>query len=120
MLPLWNLLGNAYVDGSSDALIALAVFQTLDFELTLDGVTIMDSSNLMQYYSQFYFDPPIPYNVPPAVSFIWFQGIGMVHAPLSVGTHTLKLDAQNTDTADLFGLVFAYHNTWHVNVQPAK
>jgi PKD repeat protein len=117
-LPLWNLLGNAYNDSSSDPPIDLNVFQTLDLRLTLDGVTLIDGGNLMQFYSQFYFAPPIPYNVPPAVSFIYLQGIGMVHGPLSPGNHILKLDAKNTDTADLFGLTFEYHNTWNVSVQP--
>jgi hypothetical protein len=117
-LPLWNLLGNAYNDSSSDPPIDLNVFQTLDLRLTLDGVTLIDGGNLMQFYSQFYFAPPIPYNVPPVVSFIYLQGIGMVHGPLSPGNHILKLDAKNTDTADLFGLTFEYHNTWNVSVQP--
>ena len=121
VLPLWNLLGNSYTAASGfppDDLIALQVFETLDLTLKLDGVTIMDSGNLMQNFSQFSFVPPLAFNSPPASAFIWLQGIGVVHGPLSSGSHTLTLDAKNTDSADLFGLVFEYHNTWNLTVQP--
>ena len=116
-LPLWNLQGNSYVDGSKDPLISLQVFNTLDLTLTLDGMPIVNAGNLMQHFSQFYFVPVIPYNFPPATAFIWEQGISVLHGPLSPGTHTLKLDAKNTDTADLFGLTFEYHNTWNLTVK---
>jgi len=118
VLPLWNILGNSYADGSADPFIDLIVFRTLDLTFMLDGVTIIDSSNLMLFYTQFDFVPPIPDNVPPATAFIFLQGIGMVHAPLTPGSHTLKLDARNTDTVDFFGLSFEFHNTWNVTVQP--
>lgn len=120
VLPLWNLLGNSYTAVSGfppDDLIPLNVFQTLDLQLKLDAVTLIDGSNLMQYFSQFSFVPPIPYDSSPAAAYIWLQGVGMVHEPLSPGNHILKLDAKNTDTADLFGLTFEYHNTWNVSVQ---
>jgi hypothetical protein len=119
-LPLWNLLGNSYQDGSSDPVINLNVFRTLDFKLTLDGVTLIDGRNLMEHYSQFPFVPSIPYDVPPATAFIRLQGISVLHGPLSPGKHVLHLDAKNTDTADLFDLTIEYHNTWNLTVQPGR
>jgi len=84
-----------------------------------DGVTVIDQSNVLNFYSQFFFNPPIPITgFPPVNSIIWFQGIGIVHPPLSVGTHTLQLDAVKTQAA--FGSFFEYHNTWTVPVQPGK
>jgi hypothetical protein len=116
MLPLWMILGNTYTDGSADPVFALPIFQTLDFNLKIDGVSVVNTANVMKYYSQFAFNPPIPFDFPPAVSFSYLQGIGIVHAPLSPGSHTFHLDAKNTDSDDIFGLVFEYHNTWHVTV----
>jgi len=82
-------------------------------------VTVVNKTNVLNFYSEFFFNPPIPIvGFPPFSSFIWFQGIGIVHEPLSVGTHTFKLDAVNTQLA--FGAFFEYHNTWMVTVQPAK
>jgi hypothetical protein len=119
-LPLWNLLGNSYQDGSSDPVFDLKIFRTLDFKLTLDGVTLIDGRNLMEHYFQFPFVPPIPYDVPPATAFIRLQGTSVLHGPLSPGKHVLHLDAKNTDTADLFGLTFEYHNTWNLTVKPGR
>jgi hypothetical protein len=73
---------------------------------------------VLSFYSQFFFNPPIPINFPPINSIIWFQGISLVYHPLSVGTHTLELDAVNTQPA--FGGFFEYHNTWTITVQPRK
>ena len=76
-------------------------------------MTVVDQSNVLNFYSQFFFNPPVPITgFPPVNSIIWFQGIGIVHPPLSVGTHTLQLDAVNTQAA--FGSFFEYHNTWTV------
>jgi hypothetical protein len=47
---------------------------------------------------------------------IWFQSIGITHAPLKPGTHTFALHAKNTQAA--FGLFFEYNNTWTVTVLP--
>jgi hypothetical protein len=117
VLPLWVLLGTDYTDGTPpDPLVPVSVFQTLQLTLEIDGVTVVGSANLMEYYSQFYFAPPVPINSPPIDSIIWFEGIGTVHTPLSVGTHHIKLDAKNTEPA--FGAIIEYHNTWTVAVRP--
>jgi hypothetical protein len=120
VLPLWALLGTDYTDGTPpDQLTDLSVFRTLNITFKIDGVTVIDQSNVLNFYSQFFFNPPIPITgFPPVNSIIWFQGIGIVYQPLSVGTHTFQLDAVNTQPA--FGGFFEYHNTWTVTVQPGK
>ena len=70
----------------------------------------------MDYYSAGDFDPVIPFDFPPADAFIWFQAIGMTHAPLPPGQHTMTLDVVNTQA--VYGLfAFEYHNTWNITVE---
>jgi hypothetical protein len=120
VLPLWVLLGTDYTDGTPpDPLVDLSIFRTLNITFKIDGKTVIDNSNVISFYTQFFFNPPIPITgFPPVNSIIWFQGIAIVYHPLSVGTHTLQLDAVNTQPA--FGGFFEYHNTWTVTVQPGK
>lgn len=124
VFPLWNVLGTSYADGTpNDPRVPLSVFQTLDLRLRIDGVTVISGSNLMGYYSSVTFDPPIPL-LPPELWFpykdiIWLQGIGIVHAPLSAGPHTITLDEKNTEPVhDAKGnaFIYEYHNTWQVTV----
>jgi hypothetical protein len=104
----------------------LSVYQTLDIALKVDGVTVVDGSNVMDYYTAFDFDPeiPLPAEWSPYLAIVWLQGIGVVHSPLSAGQggqHTITLDVKNTEpVVDGFGneYVFEYHNTWNVTVQP--
>lgn len=119
VVPLWVLLGTDYTDGTPpDPLVDISIFRTLNITFKVDGVTVIDNSNVLSFYSQFFFNPPIPINFPPINSIIWFQGISLVYHPLSVGTHTLQLDAVNTQPA--FGGFFEYHNTWTITVRPRK
>ena len=117
VLPLWVELGTDYTDGTPpDPLLDISIFQTLNITFQIDGRTVINQSNVLKFYSEFFFNPPIPITgFPPVNSIIWFQGIGIAHHPLSVGTHTLKLDAVNTQPA--FGGFFEYHNTWTVTVK---
>jgi hypothetical protein len=117
VLPLWVLLGTSYTDGTPpDPFQPDSVFQTLDISFTIDGVTVLNGGNALNYYSKFSFDPAIPINSPPYDSVIWLQGIGITHAPLKPGTHTFALHAINTQAA--FGGFFEYNNTWTVTVLP--
>ena len=120
VLPLWVLLGTDYTDGTpADPLVDVSVFRTLDIIFQIDGSTVIDNTNVLKFYSAFFFNPPVPIvGFPPVNSIIWFQGISLVHHPLSVGTHTFKLDAVNTQPA--FGGFFEYHNTWTVTAQPRR
>ena len=119
ILPLWNQLGTGYSDGTPpDALVDLSVFRTLQITFQIDGVTIINSGNVMQFYSEFFFNPAIPVDFGNINSVIWAQGISLAYHLLSVGVHTFQLDVVNTQPA--FGLFVEYHNTWTVTVQPGK
>ena len=118
VLPLWALLGTSYTDGTPpDAFVPDSVFQTLDISFTIDGVTVIDGSNVMNYYSKEPMDPVIPiFNFPPYDAVIWMESVGITHAPLTPGTHTVALHARNTQAA--FGSFIEYNNTWTVTVVP--
>jgi hypothetical protein len=119
VLPEFGFLGTSYTDGTPpDPMVGLSVFETLEISLTLDGVTIVDSSNVLDYYAGAFLAPEIPLNSPPLAAAIWFQGISIVHNPLSVGSHVIHLDVKNTQP--VFGFISEYHNTWNVTVSPGK
>jgi hypothetical protein len=119
VLPLWAELGTSYDDGTPpDPFLPDSVFQTLDISFKIDRVTVVNGRNVMDYYSKFTFSPAIalPPDFSPFASIIWFQGIGIAHAPLAPGIHTFALHAKNTQTA--FGGISEYNNTWTVTVLP--
>jgi hypothetical protein len=120
MLPLWNLLGTTYTNGTPpDPIVGLSIFQTLDITFTIDGRTVVSTQNVMDYFSKFHFVPPVPIDYPPANAIIWFEGIGVLHEGFRPGSHTLKLDVKNTQLLppNFGGGVSEYHNTWNVTVK---
>jgi hypothetical protein len=121
VLPLLDLLGTSYTDGTPpDPLVNVSFFKTLQLTLKIDGVTVVNNRNLMDVYSQFYFKPPVTFDSPPTAAVIWCEAIGIVHGPLSVGTHQIKLDAKSTQALppNFGGGILEYHNTWTVTVLP--
>ena len=126
MLPLWNIFGTSWDDGTpTDPNLDLSLFQTLEIALKIDGVTVLDSNNVLNYYSEFSFDPeiPLPPDWSPYLALVWFQGIGIVQSPLSPGNHTITLDAKNViPVIDGKGnaYTYEYHNTWNVTVKRGK
>jgi hypothetical protein len=119
-LPLWTLSGTSYSDGTPpDPFEPDSVFRTLEIKLTIDGKTVVSTGNVMRYYSKFAFDPVIPIvGAPPYAAIIWFEGVGILHEPLSPGQHTLTLHAKNTQL--VWGSTFEYNNTWKVTVSRGK
>jgi hypothetical protein len=118
-LPLFFLLGTSYTDGTpSDPLVDASFFNYLNLTLQIDGVVVVNQSNLADYYSQFSFAPPIPINFPPIDSVIWCEDVAVVHPPLSPGAHVIKVDIKSTQALPPnFGGGFPeYHNTWSVTV----
>src|SRR5262245_61166686 len=118
VLPLWALLGTSYSDGTPpDPFVPDSVFQTLDISFTIDGVTVVNGSNVMNYYSKVTFEPAIAIvGFSPVDSIILMQSVGITYAPLTPGTHTFVLHAVNTQA--VFGGFFSeYNNTWTVTVQ---
>ncbi len=120
-VPLLFLLGTSYTDGTPpDPLVDVSFFQTLDLTLQIDGVTVLNNGNFMNYYSQFYFAPPIPIDSTPIDSVIWCEDIAIVHTPLSVGAHTIKLDVKSSQALppNFGGGFLEFHNTCTLTVLP--
>jgi len=93
-LPLIGLLGTSYTDGTPpDPFVDRKVFgkKNLKLKLKLDGKTILEEDDALDFYTEFSFDPPIPLNSPPLDSIIYSQGVGILHA------HILKRAAQRGD-----------------------
>ena len=84
--------------------------------VSLDGVEIINSTRDMLsrfFFSAQRFDMTIPYPMPGpnrAIGAIWVKGVGFLHRPLSVGTHTLHLE--QFSSAAMAG----YRNTWTITV----
>ena len=104
----------------SDPLVDPSFFSSLNLTVQIDGVTVVDGSNQANYFSEFFFAPPIPINSPPLDSVIWCEDIGIVHNSLPVGTHTIKVDIKSTQPLPPnFGGGFPeYHNSWTLTVLP--
>ena len=120
-LPLLFLLGTSYTDGTPpDPFVSKDFFKTLQLTLKIDGVTVMNDRNKMEFFSKFYFQPPVPINSAPTDSVIWCEDIGYRHGPLSPGTHTIKLDVKSTQALppNFGGGFLEFHNTWTVTVKP--
>ena len=119
MLPLWYLLGTSYTDGTPpDPVVDVSIFQTLNITFKVDGLTVVNSANVMNYYSEGSFTPPIPLQIFNINSVIWYETIGITHAPLTPGTHTLTLDVVNTQALppNFGGGYSEFHNTWNITV----
>jgi hypothetical protein len=119
VLPLQGALGNGYRDGTPpDPFEPLSVITTLDIQFSVDGQTLIETSNVSRYISKFTFEPAILIDDPVFASVIWYEGAGVLHAPLCPGKHVLKLDTKNTEP--IFGAFVEFHNTWNVTVKPGK
>jgi hypothetical protein len=74
----------------------------------------------VSYFEPVDFDPPIP--LPPesypGIATIYVQGLGFVHHPLAVGTHTLTLVSGMT--SDYYNFGAGYENTWTITVRPHR
>ncbi len=117
-MPLIGIFGTSYSDGVTppDPFVDAFEEKKLNLKLTLDGKTILDEGKARDHFSQFVFDPPIPYNQSGIDSIIWFEGLGIIQAPLSPGRHVLKLDEKLPVTT--FGFTIEYHVTFNVTVLP--
>ena len=120
VLPVSAWVGESYLPElgiPDDSPLDPSIFTVAD--VMLDGKSLIDSSNLEDYYyGPTYFDPPIEYDAPTGYgsnAAIFVQGIGFAHGPLSKGTHTLTLvSAIQVPEFDL-GVVFM--NTWTITVE---
>ena len=105
-----------------DPFVDASLFATLDISFKIDGRTVVNHRNVLDYFAKGRFRPPIPLpaDYAPLADIIWVEDIGVVREPFSVGTHTMKLDVVNTQAVPPnFGGGFAeFHNTWTVKVLP--
>jgi hypothetical protein len=121
-LPLIALNGTSYTDGTpSDPYTDFSKLfsKNQKIKMKLDGKAVIDDDNEKDFFSQFVFDPPIPFLSPPVDAFIWSAGLGVLHPPLSPGKHTIKLDEKLEVPGSVFGVPFTveYHNTFNLTVQ---
>lgn len=123
VMPLWTLLGTSYTDGTPpDPFVDVSLFATLDISFKIDGRTIVNNEDVMDFFAKGTFHPPIPLPAAytPMAAIIWVEDVGVVREPFSVGVHTMQLDVVNTQAVQPnFGGGFAeFHNTWTVTVLP--
>ena len=122
-LPFFQWIGNSYEDGSVDPMADVNDFRNMQIVVKLDGVPIITQKNVMDYYTEAAFDPPLTTDLPVgigATAWVFEQSIGIVHAPLPPGKHTLTLD-ESISLPDLgFTAPVVYHNTWNITVKAGK
>lgn len=129
VIPVITLNGESYANNiiPDDEPIDLFKNSLLNADITvsLDGVTILKSpsDNQKFFYGPIFFPQPVTYNSPQfrftdaalgdvfASAAIWSEGIGFMHKPLNVGTHTLHIIAVNKD------LRYGFDNTWNITVK---
>jgi hypothetical protein len=126
-MPLVAWVGETYDPAlgiPDDVPFDRSIFTDPDLLVTLDGQTLIDSDvdDLTNYYfGPVHFDATIPYAQPTpygAIGAIWVQGLGFVHHPLPVGTHTLTVHSELLIPAIDLGYVF--ENQWTITVRPGK
>lgn len=119
-LPFFQWIGNVYLDGSVDAMADIADFKNMEISVNLDGVPIITGRNVMDYYTEQAFNPPLTTDLPQgigATGWVFVQSVGMVHTPLPPGKHVLTLD-ETISLPDLgISTPLAYHNTWNIMVK---
>jgi hypothetical protein len=117
-------LGEEHLDGSVDAPFPDEWFGTfISGPVTLDGQLIIQ--NFQSYYVPYtYFHEPILYDEPSSygsTGIVFFQGVGFVSVPLTVGVHELTNNAgfmipPGEQPVGDFGVI--YNNCWTITVVP--
>jgi len=122
-LPFTQWIGNSYIDGSEDPVADVSDFRDMQITVKLDGQPIITSKNVMDYYTEEEFDPPLTTDLPAgigATAWVFVQSIGIAHPPLTPGQHTLTLD-ESISFDDLgFTEPVVYHNTWNITVKAGR
>ena len=116
VVPLILFFGSSFSNGTTSPMLSVNDFANMTLSLTLDGVTIVDSDEALRYYTETVFSPPLPSHSPPATGIAWVQGLSIVHTPLPVGEHVLKLDEKIV--VPELGVTREFHNTLNITVVP--
>lgn len=120
-MPLYGWWGTSYLDGTpNDNYLALSDFANNPLTVTIDGVTVINNQNKMNYFTEFPFNPAVSLPQPdfyPFNAIIYEQVISFVHTPLKPGTHQISVDATVSfpDSNPVFGPA-DWHYTWTVTV----
>lgn len=125
VLPVAVWFGEEYESGAVDPVLPAGVFTQSTVTVQVDGKTVMssDRDDLEKFYvPPTDFDPEIVYPEPTSygsVGAVFFQGLGFVHGPLSVGTHTITVVSEiKVFDPDLgLDLGIEYVNKWNVTVK---
>lgn len=119
VLPLLGAHGTSYSDGTPpDDYLPRSIFETLELQFWIDGELVIDGASAMDFYSESFLDPPIPFDYPPLAALIYQQSIALAHTPLPPGAHVMKLHVKNTEP--IFGYFAEFNNTWNITVLPGK
>ncbi len=98
ILPLWALVGTSYSDGTPpDPTVDVNVFRTLDITFKIDGVTVINNANVMNYYTGFFFDPAFPLDFPPVNAVISGFAVGL---PAGQRSHLVPRHRPHARAAD--------------------
>jgi hypothetical protein len=128
VLPVVTWVQEKYEDDSTDPAFPDEIFTNNPgnpiIKVYIDGKPVMDSTQAS--VNPFYYTVPLDLTYPEPTDYgsigaIFAQGIGFVHPPLSVGTHTIELESELLIPPDLFpssGLGVHYLNTWTITVSP--
>ena len=122
MMPVYGWLGTSYLDGTpDDTYLRLTDFIHNSLTVKIDGVTVINNANKLNFFTEFHFRPQIPLPQPdfyPFNGIIYEQSIGFVHTPLTPGKHKISVDASIyfPDSNPTFGPV-EWHYTWSVTVR---
>ena len=137
VLPVVSWVGETYdpaLGYDDDPVLPAEIFtdaSQVTIKVSIDGKPVMDSTSTS--VGPFYFGPvplDVTYATPTfygAVGAIFVQGIGFVHSPLSVGTHTIELDSELLIPPDpallnpnLYpeGVGIRFLNSWTITVSP--
>ncbi len=93
--------------------------------LTIDGKAVLSDANQAAFYvPPTAFNPIVTYPAPTSygsVAAVFFQGIGIVSKPLSLGKHVIHLYEPFVIPAGIYaalpdGLGVIYDNTWNITV----
>jgi hypothetical protein len=98
-----------------------------DITLSIDGKVVINNDNKAEFYvPATYFPEMVEYPTPSSygsIGALFYQGVGFVSQPLSVGTHVVHLlepliipAGAYPPLADGIGLI--YDNTWVIKVVP--
>lgn len=120
-MTMYVWYGELYEDDSTDDwdfVDSSGITDDTSILLTMDGKTVIDSStdDMSDFYFEFdetQWDNPVYYAETSSygsVAAVWAKGLGLTHAPLSKGHHTMEIWVTNGTYGG------NWHNVWNIHV----